>query len=81
MNASSLELDNPAPTASASLLEEAKSSWRQAVAAYQSPQLRRSLWQLANSVVPFLALWYLAYRLLAVSYWLVLPVQILPAAS
>jgi omega-6 fatty acid desaturase (delta-12 desaturase) len=57
--------------------EEARSTWRQAVAAYQSPQLRRSLWQLATSAVPYLALWYLSYRLLAVSYWLVLPVQIL----
>ena len=65
--------DRCALPASASLLEEARSTWRQAVAAYQSPQLRRSLWQLANSVVPYLALWYLAYRLLAVSYWLALP--------
>jgi omega-6 fatty acid desaturase (delta-12 desaturase) len=59
------------------MLEEARSTWRQAVAAYQSPQLRRSLWQLINSVLPFLALWYVAFRLLVVSFWLALPVQAL----
>jgi len=77
MNSSSRDLEKPAPAPSGSDLGEARSTWRQAVAAYQSPDLRRSLWQLANSVVPYLALWYLAYRLLAVSYWLALPVQIL----
>jgi len=56
-----------------------KTSWRQAVAAYQNPDLRRSLWQLINSVGGYLVLWFLAYRLLAVSYWLTLPVQVLAA--
>jgi omega-6 fatty acid desaturase (delta-12 desaturase) len=77
MDSSSRDVDKTAPASAGSLLEEARTTWRQAVAAYQSPQLRRSLWQLANSVLPFLALWYLAYRLLAVSYWLALPVQAL----
>jgi len=49
------------------------------VSAYQSPDLRRSLWQLVNSVVPYIALWYASYRLLEVSFWLALPVQILAA--
>ena len=75
MDASSTQRVTAAP--SSPILEEARSTWRQAVAAYQSPQLRRSLWQLANSILPFLALWYLAYRLLAVSFWLALPVQAL----
>ena len=64
---------------SETVLEEAKRTWRQAVAAYQSPDLRRSLWQLANSLLPYLALWYLAYRLLEISFWLALPVEILAA--
>ncbi len=61
------------------ILEEARKTWRQAVAAYQSPDLRRSVWQLADSVVPYLALWYVAYRLFEISFWLALPVQLLAA--
>src|SRR3972149_381628 len=64
---------------SAAVLDEVKQSWKQIVAAYQSPDVKRSVWQLVNSVGPYLALWYIAYRLLAVSYWLALPVIILAA--
>lgn len=46
--------------------------WRQAVAPYQSADVRRSVGQLANSVLPYFALWYLAYRSLEVSYALTL---------
>ena len=69
----------PEPTHSYSPLDDAKRTWKQAVAAYQNPDLRRSLWQIANSLVPFLALWYLAYRMLAVSYWLTLGTAVLAA--
>jgi omega-6 fatty acid desaturase (delta-12 desaturase) len=69
----------PDPTTTPSSLDDAKRTWKQAVAAYQNPDLRRSLWQLANSVVPYLALWYLSYRLLAVSYWLSLASAVLAA--
>ncbi|MBP1621791.1 MAG: fatty acid desaturase, partial [Acidobacteria bacterium] len=60
-------------------LDEVRQSWKQLVASYQGADLKRSLWQLVNSVVPYLALLYVAYRLLAVSFWLALPVQILAA--
>src|SRR5690606_19864141 len=46
--------------------------WQQAVARYQRSELRRSLWQMLNSIAPFFILWYLAYRSLNVSYWLTL---------
>ena len=65
--------------ASEAVVDEVKQSWRQIVAAYQSPDVKRSVWQLVNSVGPYLALWYVAYRLLAVSYWLALPVIVLAA--
>jgi omega-6 fatty acid desaturase (delta-12 desaturase) len=61
------------------VLDEVRQSWKQLVAAYQSADPKRSLWQLVNSVVPYLALWYVAYRLLAVSFWLALPVIVLAA--
>ena len=53
--------------------------WQQAVAAYQTADLRRSLWQMLNSIAPYFILWYLAYRSLDVSYWLTLPLVALAA--
>lgn len=60
------------PTVGADHLDEARRTWKEAVAAYRSPDLRRSAWQLADSVLPFLALWYVSYRFLSVSYLLTL---------
>ncbi|PFW59914.1 fatty acid desaturase [Bacillus cereus] len=37
------------------------------------------MWQLINTVVPFLILWYLAYKSLSVSYWLSLVPSLLAA--
>ena len=45
-------------------------SWKEIVARYQQPALRRALWQLINTLVPYAALWYLMYVSLEVSYWL-----------
>jgi omega-6 fatty acid desaturase (delta-12 desaturase) len=64
---------------SAEDFNEMKESWKAIVAAYQRPDLKRSVWQMVNSIGPYLALWYLAYRLLAVSFWLALPVIVLAA--
>jgi omega-6 fatty acid desaturase (delta-12 desaturase) len=47
-------------------------AWREAIARYQNPSIKRSLWEITNSVGPFLLLWYLMYRSLEVSYWLTL---------
>jgi len=58
-------------------LDEVRKTWRQVVAAYQKPDLRRTLWQVVNSVGGYLLLVGLAYWLLPISYWLVLPVQII----
>ncbi len=69
----------PEPSHHFSPVGDAKRTWKQAVAAYQNPDLRRSLWQIVNSLAPFMALWYLAYRLLAVSYWLTLATDVLAA--
>ena len=51
-------------------------AWQELVAKYQNPELHRSLWQMVNSIAPFLALWYLMYRSLEVSYWLTLALAI-----
>jgi acyl-lipid omega-6 desaturase (Delta-12 desaturase) len=47
-------------------------SWRDLVNPYQTPEVRRSVWQIINTLIPFLAMWYLLYQSLSVSYWLTL---------
>ncbi|MEK7668570.1 MAG: fatty acid desaturase [Gemmatimonadota bacterium] len=49
------------------------------LAPYRRPRLGKSLWQLGNSAVLFVAAWIGMYLLLDVSYWLVLAVAV-PAA-
>ena len=51
-------------------------TWHEIVKRYQQPDLKRSLWQLINTFVPFFVLWYLAYRSLAYSYELTLLIDI-----
>lgn len=54
-------------------------SWQQIVAAYARPDLRKSLWQTANTLIPYFALFYISMRSLEVSFWLTLPLTILTA--
>ena len=54
--------------------------WRPIVAQYQQASLGRALWQAVNTLVPYVALWYLMYLGLAVSCWLVLPLAVLAGA-
>lgn len=49
-----------------------KISWQGIVARYAFPETWRSLWQILDSVIPFLILWYLTYRSLEIGYWLTL---------
>src|SRR5512140_1037408 len=51
---------------------KSKLRWQDAVARYASPDLRRSIWMIVNTMVPFFGLWYLMIRSVAVSYWLTL---------
>lgn len=57
----------------------ASPKWKEIVANYQQPALRRALWQLMNTVVPYLALWYLMYLSLTISYWLTGALAVLAA--
>jgi len=52
-------------------------TWKQAVARYQKPSTARASWQLVNTVVPYVLIWYLMYCSLAVSWWLTLPLALL----
>lgn len=54
-------------------------AWLQLTSKYQTPDPLRSGWQLLNSLVPYVALWYLMFRSLEVSYWLTLALAPLAA--
>jgi len=66
--------------ASAGMSQPSEMSWQQTLAPYARPRLGRSLLDIATSVIPYLALSVVMYRLLGVSYLLVLLVSI-PAAG
>ena len=49
-----------------------KFKWQNLTAKYTFPDTWRSVWQVVNSVVPFIVGWYLMYRSLEIGYWLTL---------
>jgi acyl-lipid omega-6 desaturase (Delta-12 desaturase) len=55
-------------------------NWKELIAPYRQPSLARSLWQLANTLIPFLALYALMYYTLTFSFWLTLALAPLTAA-
>jgi omega-6 fatty acid desaturase (delta-12 desaturase) len=55
-------------------------AWKEIVAKYQIPSTGRALWQIVNTFVPYALLWYLMYRSLAVSWWIVAPLAVLAGA-
>lgn len=55
---------------------EKHGEWRKDIAPYERPQIKHSLWQITNTILPFFLLWFLAYKSLAVSYWLTLALAV-----
>jgi acyl-lipid omega-6 desaturase (Delta-12 desaturase) len=53
--------------------------WKNVVRRYARAADWRAIWQIANTVIPYAALWYCMYRLLAISAWLTLPLVVLAA--
>ncbi len=58
---------------------EGNVAWHKLVAPYARPDLPRSIWQTANTLVPFFVLFYLSMRSVELSIWLTLPLTILTA--
>src|SRR6267154_1228448 len=56
------------------------SVWKEIVAKYQQPSTPRAVWQIVNTLVPSAFLWYLMYRSLTISWWLIPPLAILAGA-
>ena len=57
-----------------------KPAWLDIVARYRFPDLRKSIWQICNSFVPFFITGYLMYLSLDISYWITLALAI-PSAG
>jgi omega-6 fatty acid desaturase (delta-12 desaturase) len=55
-------------------------AWKNTLARYQRASTKRALWQLTNTVVPYLLLWYAMYRVLEISIWLTVPLAVIAAA-
>src|SRR4051812_34135586 len=53
--------------------------WQKMMSKYQSPRRVKSIWQLINTLVPYIALWYFMYKSLSVSYWLTLGLAVFAA--
>ena len=49
------------------------------IAPFEKSTTKESVWQLINTIVPFIILWYLAYKSLSVSYWLSLVPSVIAA--
>ncbi len=49
-----------------------KFKWQKIVSNYAYPETWRSVWQILNSLIPFIVGWYLMYRSLEIGYWLTL---------
>lgn len=47
-------------------------SWEKVIMKYNHPDLRKSIWQICNSLIPYLFMWYLMYRSLQYPYWITL---------
>ncbi len=54
--------------------------WKEIVARYQTPSISRGVWQILNTVVPYVGLWFIMYFTLNVSWWLTVPLAMLAGA-
>jgi acyl-lipid omega-6 desaturase (Delta-12 desaturase) len=52
-------------------------TWKRIVAEYQTPHRGRAAWQLVNTFGSYVALWYVMFLSLRVSWWLTVPLALL----
>lgn len=53
------------------------SNWREIAAKYQGADNWKSIWQICNTIIPFLGIWVLMYYSLNWSYWITLGLAVL----
>lgn len=54
-------------------------SWQKITMKYARPDLRKSIWQLVNSIVPYMFMWYIMYKSLEYPYWVTILLSVLAA--
>lgn len=59
--------------------KDAGPSWVSIIRKYNQPDLRKSTWQIINSLGPYLAMWVLMYYSLGISYWITLALSLVAA--
>ena len=59
--------------------KEGKVPWQKIISAYAHSDVRKSIWQTINTLIPFFALFYLSMRSVEVTLWLTVPLAILTA--
>lgn len=57
-----------------------RAAWQKIVAQFQQPSTARASWQVANTFIPYAALWVLIYFSLSVSWWVTIPLAVLAGA-
>ena len=55
-------------------------SWEKIIMKYNKPDLRKSIWQISNSLIPYILLWFAMYYSLQFPYWITLLLS-LPACG
>jgi acyl-lipid omega-6 desaturase (Delta-12 desaturase) len=60
-------------------LQDQTKNLRKQVAPFEKATTKESVWQIINTVVPFILLWIISYLSLSVSYWLTLVPSIIAA--
>jgi omega-6 fatty acid desaturase (delta-12 desaturase) len=53
------------------------SDWKNIIAEYQNASTGRAVWQIVNTLVPYVLLWCIMYFTVSVSWWLTLPLALL----
>ena len=54
--------------------------WKRIVVQFQQPSAARASWQIISTLVPYALLWFLMYSMVAISWWLTIPLAILAGA-
>jgi acyl-lipid omega-6 desaturase (Delta-12 desaturase) len=54
--------------------------WQKMVMKYNRPELRKSIWQIFNTLVPYILMWFVMFKSLEYPYWVTLLLSI-PAAG
>ena len=70
---------SPMSTNSIDLQKAEEIRWQPIVAKYAKPDMKRSLWQVANTLIPYFVLWGLMVWSIQYSYWITLGLSVFAA--